>query len=280
MKTKGRRIAITTGLVALILLALGVWRGWPHLVFWYRFEPLGVNAQGYPEYRHRQTGIVMVRLPGGKFWMGAQAKDPNGPNCDPDSSEDEGPVHEVALSPFLLAKHEVTQVVWKRVMGDDPSDDKGDALPVERVSWEACQAFCARTGSTLPTEAQWEYACRAATAGPRAGTGRVDDAAWYAGNSGDEPHPVGTKLPNGFGLHDLQGNADEWCLDVYDEEYYRRPEGAGPDPCSLQGSENRILRGGSYYRPVEGCRASFRGSYLPEREEVGLGFRPAYHPLP
>ena len=109
VKTTGKRIAIGAGAVALVVMILAFWLGWPHLVSWYRFtrafEALGRNAQGYREYRHRQTGIVMVWLPGGKFWMGAQREDPKGRNYDPDARDDEGPIHEVTLSPFLIGKH-------------------------------------------------------------------------------------------------------------------------------------------------------------------------------
>jgi formylglycine-generating enzyme required for sulfatase activity len=110
---KGRRVAIAAGAVAVVVLAVAVVLGWKHLVFWYRFEPLGKNAQGYTEYRHRQTGIVMVLLPGGRFLMGAQKEDPSGPNYDPEAEENEGPVHEVTLRPFLIAKCELTQAQWK-----------------------------------------------------------------------------------------------------------------------------------------------------------------------
>src|SRR5512136_1737711 len=95
---RGRRITMTAGALAVAVLVVEAWLGWPNLVFWYRFAPLGRNAHGYPQYRHRQTGIVMVRLPGGKFWMGAQRTDPNGRNYDPEAQDGEGPVHEVTLS--------------------------------------------------------------------------------------------------------------------------------------------------------------------------------------
>jgi hypothetical protein len=98
-RQKGKRVVIAAGVVALVVMILAIWLGWQHFVFRYRFESLGLNAQGFPEYRHRQTGIVLVRLPGGKSWMGAQNKDPNRPNYDPLAKVDEGPVHEVTLSP-------------------------------------------------------------------------------------------------------------------------------------------------------------------------------------
>jgi formylglycine-generating enzyme required for sulfatase activity len=144
-------------------LVLAVWLGWPDLVSWYRFtrafEALGRNAQGYQEYRHRQTGIVMVLLPGGTYWMGAQKTDPKGQHYDPDAEDDEAPVHEVTLRPFLIGKYEVTQAEWRRAMGTSPSHFTGDdSRPAEQVSWYDIQEFEAKTGLTLPTEAQWEYA--------------------------------------------------------------------------------------------------------------------------
>ncbi len=102
------------------------------------------------------------------------------------------------LSPFLVAKYEVSQAEWKRVMVNNPSRSKGDALPVEQVAWEDCQEFCRKTGLSLPTEAQWEYACRAGKAGPFAGTGELDEMEWSKENSGVRAHEVGEKPPNDF----------------------------------------------------------------------------------
>ncbi len=99
---KGRRVALLVGVSAVAILSLAAYLSWPHLRLLYLFEPLGANAQGFKEYRHRQMGIVMVRLPGGTFSMGAQAKDPKGMNYDPEAQKSEGPVHEVTLSPFLI----------------------------------------------------------------------------------------------------------------------------------------------------------------------------------
>lgn len=119
-----------------------------------------MNAQGLPEYKHRMTGIVMVRLPGGTFWMGAQKEDPEGRNYDPQAEENEGPVHAVTLSPFLIGKLEVTSSEWRGA--PFYSSYKGDEAPVA-VSWDDIQEFEATTGLMLPTEAQgvrvkgWEH---------------------------------------------------------------------------------------------------------------------------
>ncbi len=281
MKTKGKRIAAIAGVLAIVLLGVAAWLSYPHLRFWYLFESVGVNAQGYREYRHRQTGIIMVRLPGGKFWMGAQAKDPKGMNYDPDAQDDEGPVHEVTLSLFMIGKYEVTQGQWKAAMGSNPSEFKGDETrPVENVSWDDIQRFEAKTGLQLPTEAEWEYACRATATTPIAGTGKIGDMGWYDENGGNTTHPVGRKAPNGFGLYDVHGNVWEWCEDVYDERFYGKAESASLDPVSRVGSENRVFRGGSGVGVARRCRSSDRSWSPPAGRSSGIGFRVIYFPLP
>ena len=166
------------------------------------FRSLGSNAQGYEEFREERTGIIFVKLSGGTFQMG-------GPETEPNRSRAEEPAHTAKLSPFLIAKYEVTQEQWNRVMGTSPSRRKGDNLPVEKVSWRDCQEFYRKTGLSLPTEAQWEYACRAGTTtayhsgDPEA---ELASVGWYDKNSAGRTHPVGTKKPNQFGLHDVHGN--------------------------------------------------------------------------
>jgi formylglycine-generating enzyme required for sulfatase activity len=270
---RGKRIAVLAGVLALVILGPATWLSWPHLRFWWLFEPLGPNAQGYPEYRHRQTGIVMVLLPGGKFLMGAQKDDPEGPNYDPGARPEEGPVHEVELSSFLIAKFEVRQAEWESTMGTNPSKFKGSDLPVEKVSWEDCQEFCRGAGLELPTEAQWEYACRAGTPGPYAGTGRLEEIGWFFDNSGLNTHPVGEKEPNGFGLHDMQGNVREWCEDIGSWSFYATPEAAGPDPVCTTDSPERMHRGGAFNcrRGLVSC--AFRGGNLPSSRYWDVGFR-------
>jgi formylglycine-generating enzyme required for sulfatase activity len=161
------------------------------------------------------------------------------PESEAGRGTDESPVHTVSLSPFLIAKYEVTQNEYKTVMqmpppgvNDDPSSVKGDDLPVESVSWNdllVADGFLERTGLSLPNEAQWEYAARAGTPEPYSGTASVDDMGWYDDNSDDEPHEVGTKQPNQFGLHDMHGNVYEWCEDVYKEAYYSDEVPGEPD---------------------------------------------------
>ncbi len=258
------------------------------------FTSLGKNAQGYEEFREEQTGIVFVKLPGGTFQMGS-------PASEAERHDDEGPVHEVTLSPFLIAKYEVTQAQWKRVMGTSPSYFKGDELPVEKVSWNDCQEFCKKTGLSLPTEAQWEYACRAGTTTPyHSGDSEADlaEVGWFYLNSGHkelpagtewEPdklkgwgcrtHRVGAKKPNGFGLHDMHGNVWEWCEDVYNRDYYSKAASRNGDKACTSGSGDRVRRGGGWYYYARRCRSALRAGLFPGDRNAHLGFRPLM-PLP
>jgi len=281
-KPTGRKVALASGIALLLLLPIGLWTTWPEIAAWYKFHQLfestGRNEQGYAEYRHRQTGIVFVSLPGGTFLMGSP-EDEEGHNWK------EGPVHEVTLSPFMIAKFEVTQAQWEKVMGvgSNPSDFKGENFPVDLVSWDdlhASDGFLKRTGFVLPTEAQWEYACRAGTPGPFAGTGNIDDMGWYD-KKGQEivtptGHPVGLKQPNQFGLHDMHGNVSEWCEDIWDENFYSSPGAGGLDPVrGTAGSDGRVRRGGSRFSRSLYCRSASRGRYSPTVRSDMVGFRPA-----
>ncbi len=278
-----KKVALLSALLAMAMAVAGLsaWCARLQLRFWWLFEPLGKNAQGLPEYRHRQTGIVMVRLPGGKFWMGAQKTDPNGQNYDPEAEDDEGPVHEVALSPFLIAKYEVTQAQWEKVVERSPPFFRGADLPVIFAWSPESLEFFRKTGLKLPTEAQWEYACRAGTSGAYGGTGRLKDMGWYRGSS--RAYPVGEKQPNGFGLHDLHGNVSELCEDLYDEGFYPTPEARRKDPVCASGSEWRVRRGGCLLCNASRCRSAFRFNPLGIVKELRtdcVGIRPAYYPLP
>jgi len=265
---KGRNIALLLSLGVVALLAAAVWLvGQGYLSFRWHFASLGENEHGFPEYRHRQTGIVFVKLPGGKFIMGAQ-------DDAPEARDQELPEHEVALSPFLISKFEVSRAEWKKIMGNSPSHLKGDQLPVEEVSWNDCQEFCRLTGLSLPSEAEWEFACRAGTSGPYAG--ELSEMGWWARNSGGKAHPVGQKKSNGFGLHDMHGNVWEWCDDIYDKYFYQYPEASGLDPISTTGSGERVVRGGGVLNLSEDCRSACRGGGYPDGRIPGIGFRPCY----
>jgi formylglycine-generating enzyme required for sulfatase activity len=161
-------------------LGLVAWAQREELATWYRFfqrfERLGPNEQGYLEYRHRSTGMVMVRIPGGTFAMGS-------PETEDGAWANERPQHRVTLDAFLIARHEVTQAIWRQIMDGEPSKFTGDTLPVEQVSWDDCREFCRRTGLSLPTEAQWEYACRSGRASEFAfGDGLTSAQANFDGN--------------------------------------------------------------------------------------------------
>jgi formylglycine-generating enzyme required for sulfatase activity len=246
------------------------------------FTFLEYNVQGYPEYSHDRTGIIFVRLPGGAFEMG-----PNHFCIGPG----EIPRHEVTLSPFLIAKYEVTQEQYEAVMGSNPSEYPGVDRPVEKVSWEDCKTFCNETGLALPTEAQWEYACRAGTSTPFSCGEELthlyanfNGLEAYCGQDPDgqylgETVIVGTRLPNGFGLHDMHGNVLEWCEDVYDAEFYSNPAAVGPDPVSTSGSVFRVNRGGCYSFDPRNCRSGARHWNVPSSFNGCTGFRPA-RPLP
>ena len=183
-----------------------------------------------------------------------------------------------------MAKTEVTQAQWNAVMGNNPSNFKGDNLPVEQVSWNEAQDFLeklnAKIGNTdrgkmmLPTEAQWEYACRAGELGPFSG-GTIDEVAWYNDNSKGKTHPVGMKKSNAWGLYDMHGNVWEWCADWYDAELEGGVDRSGP----ASGSD-RVYRGGSWNYDAYGCRAANRLNYSPSFSYNDGGFRVARSSVP
>jgi len=198
---------------------------------------------------------------------------------------DEQPVHQVTISePFYMGKYQVTQAQWRAVMGNNPSRFEGcDQCPVEQVSWNDAQEFISRLNSRvddefrygLPTEAQWEYACRAGTTGDYAGN--LDEMAWYSGNSGSKTYPVGQKKPNAWGLYDMHGNIWEWCQDWYDSGYYAKSPGV--DPRGPEGGSDRVHRGGGWGDDGRGCRSALRGNYSPGNRFDYLGFRFTRTPL-
>lgn len=272
-RKKGRKPAflVIAAVLLAVLTSVAVFRErlWHQYLFVTQFERLPDNASGYAEYRHKQTRIIFVRLSGGTFSMGS----PEGRGEDRRAGEVE---HEVRLSPFLISKYEVTKGQWKRVMGESFSPVKGDALPVNGVSWNDCREFCKRSGLRLPTEAQWEYACRAGSTGPYGGTGKLDEMGWHRANNFNRTHEVGGKKPNGFGLHDMHGNLSEWCQDVYDQDFYSKPEATQSDPVCTSGSALRVLRGGSWLDGAESCRSASRLRYMPAGRDVDFGFRPTW----
>ncbi len=220
------------------------------------------NQQGYKEYRHEATGMVFVLVPAGTFRMGSN-----------DGEADEKPVHEIRVDSFLISKYETTQGVWQKIMNNNPSNfKKGDNYPVELVSWDDCQEFCRKTGLRLPTEAEWEYACRTGT-NTRFYWGDQEngDYMWYNNNSGGTTHPVGQKKPNGFGLYDMSGNVWEWCSDWYGDTYYQSSH--KDNPKGAASGQGRVLRGGSWNFSANHCRSASRLRYEPANRSGVIGVR-------
>jgi len=201
-------------------------------------------------------------IPRGKFLMGS-------PDHEEGRWDDEGPQHEVAIEGgFWMFETPCTQALWEAVMGQNPSHFRGPTRPVEQVSWDDAQAFLTRIAAMvpglrlgLPSEEQWEYACRAGSAAARYGD--LDQIAWYSENSGGETHPVALKQPNGWGLHDMLGNVWEWCADPY-WEYGTGKSGA---------SAHRVVRGGSWGLDARLVRAAYRDHDGPSLRHGYLGFR-------
>jgi formylglycine-generating enzyme required for sulfatase activity len=186
--------------------------------------------------------------------------------------------------PFYLGVTEVTQEQYEKVMGENPSQFKGASNPVERVSWDDATEFCkklsAEEGKTyrLPTEAEWEYACRAGTTTKFSfgdDASQLGNYAWFRDNSGRKTHPVGQKKPNSWGLYDMHGNVWEWCQDWSGRIW----EGSATDPTGPNLGSFRVNRGGSLYENAEICRSAFRW-FLPPggRGEPPVGFRIACVP--
>jgi len=220
--------------------------------------------------------MEFVLIPAGSFMMG-----------DEKGLDWEKPVHKVTITkPFYLGKYEVTQEQWQAVMGGNQSGFKGPKNPVEMVSWDHCQAFLAKLNEkslsggakfSLPSEAQWEYACRAGTT-TRYSFGddeaKLDDYAWWWKKAKSTTHAVGQKKPNAWGLYDVHGNVLEWCADRWDVLYYAKSpadDPVGPDSGGL-----RVLRGGSWHSDNPGYfRCAYRDDRRPGRLDDHIGFRVA-----
>ena len=205
------------------------------------------------------------------------------PGQETDRYSDEGPQHMVTITrPYYMGIYEVTQEQWKAVMGTSPSSFGYNATyPVESVNWEDCQKFIARINTMgigtfrLPTEAEWEYACRAGSTtrfpwGDDPGYGQIGQYAWYYSNSNSTTHPVGQKKPNGWGLYDMHGNVWEWCSD-----WYETPYGVGhvSDPQGPTTGSYRVFRGGAWIYVLLYCRSANRNYVTPASSYYYLGFR-------
>ncbi len=249
--------------------------------------------------RDKATGIEMLLVPPGKFLMGISAG-------DTEARYNEKPSHEVTLTqPFYLGRTEVTQLQWTKVMKVNPSKfnqaidhaaiikklmsegvsqkdaeakaalvpTTNEMFPAEELSWNLCQEFCAKTGLSLPTESQWEYACRAGSTSARYGS--VDDISWNSRNSVGHTNTTALKAPNALGFYDMLGNVWEWTQDWHSTY----SAGNQVDPTGVKEGTQRVLRGGGFMIGPVGCRASYRGYANPDGSDIGRGgFRVARAP--
>ena len=229
-----------------------------------------------------ESGVEMIRLPGGRFTMG-------------DKDEIDAPLHEVVISPFYMDKYLVTQEEYQRVMGKNPSRWKGSTNPVEQVRWSDAVRYCnARSrleglqacydlsawecdfdanGYRLPTEAEWEYACRAGTKMAYYfgnDPSKLKDHAWFKQNAGSKPRPVGQKRPNPWGLYDMHGNVWEWCNDFYKVDYYQ--ESPQENPKGPATGETKVVRGGAWKFSAESCRSGYRYNEDPGYADICFGY--------
>lgn len=255
-----RGVAVAWGAAAAILCASGYGADSG------RKESLSLDLGG-------GTTLEFVRIRPGSFTMG-----------DDHGFSDEPPAHTVTITkPFYLGEYEVTQQQWQAVMGGNPSRFRGPQSPVENVSWKDCQTYLKRltekfaaTGEkfSLPTEAQWEYACRAGST-TKYGFGDDEAAlpayAWFKANAGNTTHTVGQKKPNAWGLYDMHGNVWQWCADWYDAEYYKRSPAV--DPTGPAAGVYRVVRGGGWDAAAAQCRSANRLLYAPAARHAGIGFR-------
>ena len=228
----------------------------------------GPTTSAGPAFKDCADCPEMVVIPAGSFDMGG-------------TGSDEQPVHRVTLRSFAMGKTEVTQGQWRAVMGTNPSrfSNCGDSCPVEGVSWEDVKQFVSRlsakTGKTyrLPSEAEWEYACRAGGREEYCGGGSVDSVAWHLGNSGQSTHPVAGKRPNAWGLHDMSGNVWEWTEDCWNGSYNGAPTDGSA--WTAGNCSQRVARGGSWDLNPQNLRAAIRGRNSTAGRDDDNGFRVA-----
>jgi formylglycine-generating enzyme required for sulfatase activity len=233
-----------------------------------------IVASGFAwRIRDNSSNIEMLLVPAGTFPMG----------CSPDDADclvDESPAHQVTLTnAFYIGKTEVTQAQWQAKMGNNPSYfvagngyPGSPDRPVEQVSWNTIQSFNSATGLRLPTEAEWEFACRAGTTNARYGV--LNDIAWNSLNTAPTTNAVATKLPNALGVYDMLGNVCEWCQDYYGPY----SSDSVTNPTGPATGSTRALRGGAWRGNPSFCRASQRGAYGTDVADLAFGFRVVRNP--
>ena len=223
------------------------------------------------ELKVKDVTYEMVSVAGGTFTMGATSE-MEGP------FDDEKPKHQVTVGGFSIGRTEVTQGLWKAVMGNRPSALRGDFRPVESVSWDDCMKFISKlndlTGENfrLPTEAEWEFAARGGNNSKHtqySGSSNIGDVSWYNGNSGRKHHYVAEKQANELGIYDMSGNVWEWCSDRYGN-YGNTPQ---INPTGANCGAKRIIRGGGFLEPAGGCRLSNRSSLYSDESNLMTGLR-------
>ena len=254
------------------------------------------QAAGFIQDLANDTQLEMVSIPGGTFVMGSPPEEPE----ELEHQEDESPQHSVTVQPFFMGKYQVTQAQWRFVahlpqvnkkLNPDPSNFKGDNRPVESVSWEDAAEFCDRlsqyTGRTyrLPSEAEWEYACRAGTTTPfHFGETITTDLANYDGDftygngvegvyRGETTEVGSFGVANNFGLYDMHGNVWEWCQDNWHSNYKGAPIDGSAWLDNEKNTDQRLLRGGSWYDSPADCRSAYRNSYNLDYYFSDIGFR-------
>jgi formylglycine-generating enzyme required for sulfatase activity len=237
--------------------------------------PAAANTSASP-------GSDLIRIAGGPFIMG-------------DKDEADAPPHEVSISPFLMDRNLVTQEQYEKLMGENPSRWKSPQNPVEQIRWSDAVRYCNKRsekeglapcydlttwkcnfsapGYRLPTEAEWEFACRAGTTTAYFfgdSPAKLGNFAWFDKNAGGKPHPVGQKQPNPLGLHDICGNVWQWCNDFYKVDYYAsspKDNPRGPDT-----GENKVVRGGAWRFAADNCRSGYRYNESPGYADVCFGY--------
>jgi formylglycine-generating enzyme required for sulfatase activity len=273
LRTMRKRILIILIVSSVLILQSGCKRETPDETLASPNEPAKAVAQ---------SGMTMIRIPAGTFTMG-------------DADEIDAPLHDVTLDSFYMDTTLVTQVQYEKLMGDNPSRWKDPKNPVEQVRWWDAVRFCNKrseadglvpcydlstwscniqaNGYRLPTEAEWEYACRAGTTTPYfmgKDASKLADYAWFDKNSGGHPQPVAQKKPNAWGLYDMCGNLWQWCQDFYDVDYY--DQGPAANPTGPQTGDTKVVRGGAWKSSADSCRAGYRYNEGPGQPDVCFGY--------